>query len=810
LKFQQLLRSLVKSPSLSLTVILSLGFGIGANTLAFSIANSLFLRPPAGAAPERLALVYTSYKGGLKWGSTSYPDYRDVAAAGEGAFRDLAAERIVALSLGVEPFNRRLYGSMVSPNYFRTLGMGAVLGRTFAPGEGASPGDSTVIVLSHDAWGSTFGGEPGWIGRPLEVNGVRFTVIGVMPKGFRGSNVGYDPQFWLPLQAETLLAPGSTFLERRDLRSLFVLGRLAEGVSLDQASARLAAVATRLATTFPVSNGNIGFSAIPAAEGTLHPLYRGTAAVAIGLVFAVVAIVLLTACANLAALLLARLHGRRREIGICLALGSSRRSLFARLLAESMVLSLLGAGLAVLLALVGTRLLESFSPVADLPIHLDLALDHRVLAFTLAVSLLTGLLFGLLPAFQATRAEVLRSIQQDGSGGGRPRSRLRTLFVAGQLVCSTVLLISAGLVARGLREAQHVDLGFKPAGVATAAVDLSLRNYSATAGWSFYHQLSQRLEAMPQVQSVAWASSMPLELFGNQREVQPLDDDRQGAGAKKLVSFNVVDPAYFRTLGIPLLQGREFTDQDSKGTPTVAIVNRTLADLYWPQGKAIGRRLKADDGEVEVVGVVADTRAGGLDNGASPFLYFPFFQEYWSNANVLVRTASRPQSFLPTLQTQVQALDPSLALYRVETLEEHLEVFLMLPRAVTWVLSGFGLLAMLLAGMGLYGTLAYGISQRSREIGIRLSLGAKRGDIVGMVVGEGMRLTLFGLAIGLLAAAGLTRFLRSVLYGVSPLDPVVFFGSALFVLGVALLASYLSARRAAALEPFTILRSESK
>lgn len=790
-------------------MVLSAGLGIGANTVVFSLANSLFLRPPPAEEPASLARIYTSYPDGLRWGSTSYADYRDLEGASAEVFQELAAERIVALSLGVEPFNRRLYGSAVSPNYFRTLGVAAVHGRTFAPEEGRTPGDSTLIVLGHDLWRSAFGGEAGRVGGTLEVNGVPFTVIGVMPPGFRGINVGFDPQYWLPLEAEPLLAPGSTFLERRDLRSLFVLGRLSEGVGLDQVAPRLAAVGERLAEAYPETNEGTTFTAIPAADGTLHPLYRPTAAIIIGLLFAVVAIVLLTACANIAALMLARGHGLQREMGIRLALGSSRRSLFGRLVGESLLLGLLGAGFGLVIALIGGRLLESSTPMVDLPVRLDLVLDHRVLLFTLGLALLTGALFGLLPAIQATRPEVVLTIQQDSPGGGLRRSRLRTLFVVGQLVCSTVLLIGAGLVTRGLERAEQAELGFESAGVATATVDLSLRNYDAATGWEIYRQLTRRLEALPDVQSVALASSMPIELFGNQRRVRPLDDDG-GNTDKRLVDVNVVDPGYFRTLGIPLLEGRTFTDRDAEGTPPVAIASRALADLYWPGRDALGRRLVAEDVEVEIVGVVGDTGVGGLTGETKPFLYFPLFHEYRATANVLLRTAEQTRGVFDTLRREVEALDPSLALYRVQTLDEHLEVFLMPQRAAAAVLSGFGLLAMLLAGVGLYGTLAYSISQRTREIGIRLSLGAERANILRMVVGEGIRVTLVGVAIGLLAASALTRFLAAVLYGVSPLDPVVFATSALFVLAVALLASWLSARRALAIEPFAILRSEGK
>lgn len=804
----QVLRGLRRNPAFALTVILSIGLGIGGNTVVFSLANTLFLRPLQASHGERLALVYTSYADGLRWGSTSYPDFRDLRE-GTQAFTDLSAERIVALSLGVEPFNTRVYGSMVSLGYFHTLGVNAVAGRTFAVADGEAAQEQTTIVLSHDLWQRTFGGEPGEVGRTLAVNGVPFTVIGVMPDGFRGVTIGYDPQFWVPMEAETLLTPGSTGLESRDLRSLFVIGRLADGVPLDQASAQLAEVSGRLAASYPKTNGGVSFTAIPAAEGTLHPMYRSAVGALLGVLFAIVGIVLLVACANTSALLLARAHARRQEIGIRIALGSSRRALIRQLLAESLVLALLGALVALVIAALGNWLLMSVAPIAGLPIHLDVTLDHRVLLFTLAVSLLTGLLFGLLPALQSTRPDCVEAIKGDtASRAGYRRSRLRTAFVCGQLVLSVVLLIAAGLLVRGLRSAQRSEMGFEPSGVATAAVDLGLRGYGAADGSRFYGRLADRLLATAGVESVAVASNLPLELFGNQRNVLPVGSELASPTEQRLVDYNVVDPAYFQTLRIRLLQGRVFSPDDGSDTPAVAVVSQTLAEAYWPKADPVGKRLTADGVEYQVVGVVGDTRIGGLAVAPKPFIYFPLRQQYAPVAYVLVRTAGSPESFLPALRRQVQDLDPALAAFKVQTLKESLEVFLLVPRLAATLLISFGMLAIVLASVGLYGILAYGISQRRREIGIRLSLGAERGGVRSMLVREGVRVALIGVALGLLVAAGLTRFMKDLLYGVSPLDLGVFVAATVLVLFVAWLASYLPAQRAVRSEPFAVLRGD--
>ena len=797
----QVWRRVLKVPIFSMTVVASIGLGIAANVLLFGIANSLFFRPLTSKEPERLVFVYTSYKDDLKWGSTSYPDFRDLRD-GSDAFKGLSAERIVALSLGVDDFNQRISGSMVSPSYFRIFGIPAFRGRTF----GDEKGDEAVIVLSHALWVRTFGADPELVGRSILVNGVPFTAIGVMPEGFRGAVIGYDPQFWVPFSAETVIAPGSTSLENRGLRSLFVLGRIKDGATVASVAPQLNRIASGLAEVHPRTNAGVSFTVIPAAEGAVHPLYRSTLKAIIGVLFVVVGIVLLTVCANVATLLLARGQSRYQEFGIRLALGSSRAALVRQFLAESLLLSFLGAGVALLIVAVVSRLLESLSSIADLPIGLDLAIDFRVYGFTFLMALLTGLLFGLAPALQSTRSNAVEVIKESSQASGYRRSRLRTFFVFSQAALAVALVVAAMLLIEGLQRARGLDLGFASGRVATAAVDLGVRNYNEQQGTQFYRSFTERLARLPEVQSITLASSMPLDLFGVQRDVTPADAAPADTEGKRLISVGAVYPGYFGTLGIPVLQGRDFGPTEDRRSRPVTIVNQKLAELYWPKSDPIGKSIRVEGTLHEVVGVVADTRNGSLSEPARPFLYFSLLQEYWPTVNVLARTRGNPEAAFPAFRQVLRDVDPSLALFKMQSLDQHLETLLMVPRIGARILGGFGLFAVALSCLGLYGSLAYAVTRRSREIGIRIALGATRANILRLIMGEGLRVTLAAVAGGLLLAAGVTRFLAEFLFGVNPLDPAAFGRATLVFLAVAGLACYFSARKTLSIDPVHALK----
>jgi predicted permease len=799
---KQIFRGLVKSPAFSLTVVASIGLGIAANVVLFSLADSLFFRPLTPHEPERLVYIYSSYKNDLRWGSTSFPDYRDLRD-GCSALSPVSAEGILALSIGVGSYNQRITGSIVSPNYFQVLGVPATLGRVFDDRKGEDP---TVIVLSHKLWQRDFGADPGLVGRTLAVNGTPFTVLGVMPESFTGAVVGYDPQFWVPSDANNIVAPGSTFLERRGLRSLFVLGRMAPGATIASVAAQLDNVAAHLTAAYPKTNTGISFTVIPAAEGALHPLYRSTFKTVLGLLFAVVGIVLLTVCANVAGLMLARAHAGRQEIALRLALGGRRPALIRLRVAESLVLSVLGAGLALLVEALVNRVLGSMSPVAELPIGLTLSLDYRVFAFTAAMALLAGLLFGLAPALQSTRLDIAETIKHGAQASGFRRSRLRTLFVFGQTMFAAILLVATLLVLRGLQRAGTLDLGLKPDRVASAAVDLSLRNYDGRKCMQFYRSFTEQLARLPQVASVTLASSMPLDPFSAQAIVLPAEANPTDTTKRHVILANNIYPGYFRTLGIAFLRGRDFTPADGEHDRAVAIVNRQFANLFWPGSDPVGKTVRSDGTLVEIVGVVADTKTSNLAEPPQPAVFVPLLQQWRPTVDVLVLTQGRPEAVFPALRQTLRDLDPSLALFKVQTLRQHLELLVLIPKIGAAILGGFGIFTMALAGLGLYGAVAYNISQRSREIGIRIALGATRANILRVIVGEGMRLTAVAVASGLLLAAVLTRFMTTFLFSLSPLDPLAYAGAAAVILTVIGLACYLSARNILGIDPSIALK----
>lgn len=799
---KQTWRGIVRNPLFSLTVVASIGLGIAANTVIFSVADSLFFRPLSAYEPQRLVSLYSSYGKDLRWGSTSFADFRDLRD-GAPAFRDLSAEGIMALSLGVGAYNERITGSMVTPSYFRLLHAAAQLGRVFDDRKGEEP---TVIVLSHRFWQRALGADPSRVGSALLVNGTPFTVLGVMPEDFHGTVVGYQPEFWIPFQANGILLPGSTSLERRDLRTLFILGRLAPGATLAAAAAQVQHVAKQLAATYPRTNAGIDFTVIPAAEGALHPLYRPTFKILVAMLFAVVGIVLATVCGNVGGLMLARAQARRQETALRLALGASRAAVVRQFVAESLVLSLAGAALALAIGALVNHLLDSFSPIAELPIGLAVAVDPRVVLFTVLLALAAAALFGLAPALQSTRPDVVESIKQGQQASGFRRSRLRALFVFGQTAFAAVLVTATLLVLRGLHAAGGIDLGFKPDRVATAAIDLALRNYDEQKSLRFYHALVERLGRLPEVTSLTLAWSMPLDLFGPQVGVLPADASPSDTTKRRLLGVNHVYPGYFQTLGIPLLRGRAFSLDDDGHRPAVAIVNQRLAGVYWPQGEPLGKTLRVDGKPVEIVGVVADTKNSGLAEAPAPFLYLPLLQQWRPNVYVLARTNGSPDAVFPAFRQTLRDIDPSLAMYKVQTLQQHLEILLLTPRIGAALLAGFGIFALALASLGLYGTLAYSISQRSREIGVRLALGATRAAILRLIVGEGMRLTAAAVLCGLVIAAGASRFMATLLFNLPPLDPVAFGGACAILLAVAASACFLSARSALAVDPSAALK----
>lgn len=690
---------------------------------------------------------------------------------------------------------------LVHGNFFTTLGVGAALGRLFGVAEDAAPGASPVVVLSHQFWQRRFDGDPEVVGRALTLNGRPYTVIGVAREGFTGPFFGYAPAMWIPMaEIEPLL--GVDLDEWNG--SLYVWGRLGDGVSRDAAQAELATLAAQLSARDPSLREPVRFT-IDHARG-LPAEVRPVAYGAAGMLQATVGLVLLIACANLANLLLARASGRRREVAVRIALGANRRRLVRQLLTESMLLALLGGGLALLLTIWLGGVITRFNP-AGLPIALDFSADGQVLLYTLGISLAAGFLFGLMPAIRASAPELVSSLKDHASG--YRRSRLRGALIIAQVGLCTFLLAGAALFIRSLGNAGIIDPGFDPKGVVDLTLDLGLRPYGEEQARDYYLRLIEGAEALPGVRSATLARVVPLSGSNLGTSVSP-----EGAAPDDpplQIYFNVVAPAYFKTLGISLLRGRDFGAGDAAEAPPAAIINQALAERLWPAGEAIGGtfRVSGDDPAlVTVVGVSANAKYITLGEEARPTLYLPLAQNHTAEVTLHVRTAGDPAALRPLLRDAVQSLDPQLALPAVKTMSEDMALSLLPARIGAGVLSLFGALALLLAAVGIAGVVSHAVAERTHEIGVRSALGADRRAVLSLMIGDSMRRVAIGAAVGLALAMLLGWAAAGLLYGVSPLDPAVLLGAPLVLGTVALLAAYLPARRATRVDPMVALRSE--
>jgi putative ABC transport system permease protein len=797
------LRMIAKARAFTVLAILALALGICANTTIFSFINGLVLRPLTGVSdPERLVAVYTSdYSSGL-YGTSSYPDYidfRDQASAFEG----LAAYDQTVLNATGETDAERLRGAVVTPNYFDVLGVKAKLGRTL------QVSDDQSVVISGPLWQRRFSADPSVVGKTLRLNGKPYTIVGVTDASFRGLRLGLPPEFWLPMTASSDYATAG-----RGDRGLELTGRLKPGVTPAEAQAQLTTIAARLAQAYPETNlGTLERPNEPrpitvVRESRVEP----SAQVAIWrvslLLFAVVGLVLLIACANVANLLLARASVRRREIAVRLALGASRARLVRQLLTESLLLAFLG-GIAGLLATQWTsRMLPGFFPGngAD---GLDLGLDWRVLAFTLGVSVLTGVLFGLVPALQASRQNLVSSLKDEASHGQRLRRLgLRDVLVISQLALSLVLLIGAALFVRSLQRSLSFDPGFATQNLMIASMETRGASLNKQQGEAFYQQTVERISSLPGVQSVSLVRIAPLSGGGQRRGIK-FEGYQPQANEDTETNTNVIGLNYFNTIGIPLVAGRDFNAQDREGSPSVVIVNEEVARRYYG-GNAVGKRLQigGEKSSSEIVGVARTANYRNLREQPLPFIYIPLGQEYQAGMTLMVRTAGEPTALVGPLRHEMRALNKDVPVFSVQTMTERIGGQLAADRMIAVLLSIFGGGALLLAAIGIYGVMGYSVAQRTREIGIRIALGAERRDILKLIVGQGMVLILIGAGIGLGLALAATRVVKSLLFGVSATDPLTFTVVVSVLIAVGLLACYLPARRATKVDPLVALRYE--
>jgi len=799
-------RMLLKHKGFTFIAVLSLALGTGANTAIFSLINTVLLRPLPIEEPRQLvALNNTGASGAFAFSSFSYPNYKDFRDRND-VFSGLIAYRFAPLGLSNNGINDRVWGYVVSGNYFEVLGVQAALGRAISPEDDLTPGGHPVAMLSYKCWRQRFGGDQSVIGKDVIVNGRNYMIIGVAPPGFFGTEVISAPEVWFPMAMQAQLEAGNSWLNERRVENVFLQGRLNPGVTMAQAQTAINAIAAQLEREYPdINEGKRVSLSVP---GFMGGAMRGPVLGFAGLLMAVVGIVLLLACINLANLLLARAAERRREIAVRLALGASRFRVVRQLLTESILLALVGGALGFLPALWLVNLAMAFKLPANVPVSINLHIDYRVFIFSGLLSLATGMLFGLLPALQATKTDLVPALKDEPSFGGGRRSWWKSTLIVSQIALSLVLLVGGGLMMRALEQAQNINLGFDPQQAVEMAFNLRLQGYESDQAKEFQKRLLDRVRALPGAQAAGIADMVPVDLHfsraGVYVEGQPV------TGTAPTAMYNRVSPGYFQAMGTAFLRGRDFTEQDDEKSPRVAIINETFARRFFPGEDPIGKRFSIGSPEgtkTQVVGIVQDGKYAGLNEDSKPFMSRPVWQSSIGSTSVIVRTADDPQRMIAAVRREIQEMDSQLAVSS-STLVEKLS-FAMLPsRIVASLLGGFGLLALALAAIGIYGVISYAVSTRTHEIGIRMALGAQKSDVLKLVLGQGMVLTAIGVAIGLSAALALTRLMRNLLFGVSATDPLTFAVASLLLALVALLACYLPARRATRVDPMDALRHE--
>lgn len=822
-------RMLRKNPGFTLVVAATLALGIGANTAIFGLVNALLLRPlPVVQAPGELVLLV---RGDGQGPTLSYPDFK-VLRERNDALSDLALYTQAPISFGNNVRSEVVLGAMVSGNYFDVLGLKPSLGRTFLPEEDRTPGTHPVVVLSHSFWQTRFNSDLTLVGQTIVLNSQRFTVVGIAPAGFDGESPPMKISLWIPVMMTAAMRwesrePRRDPLSNRHDENFGAIGRLKEGVSVTQAQAALETMNRQLelsdlAPPEPRANPNSDRSLrLLSPRGIMLGPIRELAVTSSRLAGAAVLTVLLIACANVANLLMARAATRRKEVAVRLALGATRGRLIRQLLTESVLLALVGATAGLFLAYWINQLLMAFKPPFPPPFTftLDLSFDILTFAFTFLLAIATGVIFGLVPALQASRPEVLPALKDESNAeGARVRwLNWRNALVITQVALSLALLISTGLFLRTLRYARQIDLGFNPDQVLAASFNLRLQHYNEAQGREFYQRIVERVERLPGVQTASVTNLLPLGFIWLSTPVVP--EDREVPPNDRVFAGSVsVGSQYFETIGTPLLRGRDFTAQDTIKSPQVTIVSEKLARRLWPEikdpGEALGKRLRVGRSDLiscEVIGVAKDSRNNifnRIDREPEPTIYRPFAQNYSALASLIVRTDSDPRGLISALRREVAAIDENLPPQDLQPLSETVSLASWSARTGATVLGVFGLLGLVLAAIGIYGVMSYSVSRRTREIGLRMALGAEARDVIKLIVKQGMGLTIIGAVIGLMLAVAVTRLLTSLLYGVTATDPATFVGVVLFVIVVAVIACYLPARRATKVDPMRALRCE--
>jgi macrolide transport system ATP-binding/permease protein len=806
------MRMVRKSPGFSLVAIGSLALGIGLNTAIFSVIDAVLLRPLPAPEPGQLVRAFQA-----GFGYTSYRNYRDLEHSSK-TLKSLAAfswANPVALTTSTRPgelHSEQVWSAAVSGNYFDVLGVHAALGRTFLPEEDQVPGKAPVVVISELLWRNHFNAEPNVIGKTVKINGHPFQVIGVAPSNFPQPETLFMHQLWIPIVMASQAGLGDRLQERRQTW-LWTIGRLAPGATLTQARAEAAVIAKQIEAADPKDARELEFTVYRETDARLRmiPGVREFGWV----LQAVVALVLLIACANIANLQLARSLARTKEMGIRLAIGAGRGRIIRQLLTESLLLALAGGTLALAFANWGARILINLQPGGmPVPLSVDTGPDWPVLLFALTTSVATGLLFGLVSAVRSTRFDLNPLLKSAGAitQPGRRWFSARNLLVGGQVALSFVLLIGAGLFIQSLINAQHLDLGFQPEHRLLASVNPATHGYSDDQGKVYHLEALHRLAKLPGVISASSTAMLPLSGgYLGDGYIWPEGDTEPSDARRPMIFFDNVGPGYFQTMGATLLDGREFTERDAERSPQVAVVNENFARSFWPGQRALGKRFRAEgvNGSlIEIIGVVRDGKYHSLGETTQRHVFTPLLQGYVSFFTFILKTEGDPRSVSGAVRAELHALDPGLPADKLETMADHLGFAFYRARIGAGLLGIFALLGLSLSAMGLYGVLAFLVNRSIPEIGIRVAIGAHPGAVRGLFIRRGLALAASGLCVGIVAALLATRVLASFLYSVNPLDPAIFAAVAVLLLGVAFLASYVPSRRAANIEPMRALRHE--
>jgi putative ABC transport system permease protein len=804
------LRRMRSKPGFALTAVVTLALGIAANVTIFSAVNGIILRPLPVPHPEQITVLAAQQKEALIGVYfLSYPELLDLRKQAD-AFSDLFAYEVTLGGMSADNRADHFIGSYVSGNYFSGLGLKPALGRLFLPGEGEHVAAAPEIVLGYSYWQKRFGGSPNVLGKQVLVDGKPATIIGVTPQDFRGNSFALNMEAYLPMSMSGAEDP--SMWTARDDRQWIVMGRLKPGASIVEAQSSVAVIMARLAGEYPASEKGINIQVISERLSHPVPLPNNLIVIISGLFLSLAMVVLLLACVNVANILLVRAISREGEMAVRAAMGASRTRLIAQVLVESMLLASFGALLGMVFGTAAIHWISSLPFGSFIPLSLDLSPDWRVLAYTCGAALLTGVLVGLWPALRVARANVNQALREGGRRGScsAARHRVRSVLVGAQMAGSLVLLIIAGLFARSLEAVEHMYLGFEPDHLLNVILDPHEIGYDQARTNNFYKELEDRVRALPGVQSASLAYSVPMGTYywsdPIKVENRPLAPGQQ----PPMVMDNFVDPAYFASMRIPLLRGRPFTDSDNETSTHVAVINQTMAEQFWPKEDPMGKRFEAKGTMWQVVGIAENGKYTLAGEDARPFFYLPLGQNFVSMRTLEIRTAVRPEALMTPVEQAVKSLEPALPMYGLITMNDSLAGpnGFMLFRMGALLASAIGGLGLIMAAVGVFGVVAFAASQRTREIGIRVALGATRAQVLKLVLRQGLWVIAAGAVAGLLATFGISRAISNLLVGVSATDPLTFAGATLFLVGVALYACYIPARRAMKVDPTVALRYE--